>query len=228
MTASPRLLGAVLLLLAGCANGEETPPEASGAVPSFRGSFTPVDDGASVPGFSRFRDELRAVVARRDTAELLARIAPGARLSFDDVPGGPEGFRDMWFSGDTPDGRDPWDILGAVLDGGSVEEDGAVTAPFVYGLWPGEPDPLSHVAIVGGDVDAREGPAETAEVVARVGHLIVPALAPPDAGWRLIRLPDSTAAYVPASKALSPAGYRAAFWEDGGGRWRLQLFLAGD
>ncbi|MEL6617107.1 MAG: hypothetical protein AAFQ43_15300, partial [Bacteroidota bacterium] len=198
MTALPRLLAAACLVFVGCADGETPPPQASGAVPTFRGSFTPVDDGASVPGFSRFRDELREAVARRDTAAFLARVAPGARLSFDDVPGGPEGFREMWFSGDPPDGRDPWRVLEGVLDGGSVEEDDAVTAPFVYGLWPAEPDPLSNVAIVGGDVEAREGPSETSQVMARVGHLIVPVLAPPDDGWRLIRLPDSTAAYVPS------------------------------
>ena len=230
MTASSRALAGVLLVsLAGCTEPDPpTPAPPPSAVPTFRGSYEPIDDGASVPGFSRFRSELRDIVARKDTSALLARVASGARLSFGDDAGGPEGFRQMWFSGSTPEARDPWETLAGVLDAGSVEEDEAVTAPFVYGLWPDTVDVFGHVAIVGQDVPAYEGPSQDAEIVARLSYLIVPALAPPDRGWRMVRLPDSTVAYVSAQKALSPVGYRAAFWEDGGGRWRLQTFLAGD
>ena len=55
-----------------------------------------------------------------------------------------------------------------------------------------------------------------------------PALAPPNAGWRMVRLPDETVAYVPAALALSPVGYRATFWAEPDGTWFLRSFLAGD
>ena len=228
MPASPRFFLVAALALGACADPEPPPPPPEASVPTYRGSFVPVDDGVHVPGFPRFRSELRDAVARKDTAAFLGLVAAGARLSFGDEPGGPEGFRTMWFSGDPPEGRDPWRVLAGVLDAGSVEEDEAVTAPFVYGLWPGEEDPFSNVAIVSENVPAREGPSMSAPIVARLSHIIVPALSPPSDGWRMVRLPDSTVAYVASQKALSPVGYRAAFWEDGGGRWRLQSFLAGD
>lgn len=230
MLASRVALLCALLALGACADVEPPPlpPLPSEAAASFRGSFMPVDDGARVPGFARFRSELREAVARKDTAAFLGFVASGARLSFGDEPGGPEGFRAMWFSGDPPEARDPWRVLAGVLDGGSVEEDNAVTAPFVYGLWPADADPFTGVAVVGQDVPARLSPDSSATVAARLSHIIVTALGPPRDGWREVRLPDSTRAFVSSQKALSPVGYRAAFWEDGSGRWRLQSFLAGD
>ncbi|MEM1057296.1 MAG: hypothetical protein AAGI52_17395 [Bacteroidota bacterium] len=218
------------LALVGCADDPPPPPgPPPPAVLSFEGDYTPVDDGANVPGWETFRDSLRATLARRDTAALLAAVAPDARLSFEEetLVGG-IGLRDMWFRGVTPEGRDPWRTLAGVLDGGSLDEDGAVIAPFVTGLWPEEHDPLSSVAIVEADVPARESPMDSSTVVATVSHLILPALALPEDGWRMVQLPDGRAAYVVAGQALSPIGYRATFWPELDGTWKLRSFLAGE
>lgn len=226
----PRPAALVLALaLSACADRDDPAAPDCCAIPeplpTFAGSFLPLDDGASVPGFARFRDSLRSVVARQDTAALLARVAPGAQASFSGTATGPDAFRAVWFSGPTPNGLSLWRTLGAVLEAGSVEEDGAITAPYVYGMWPGEKDPGAHVAIVRGDVTAYAQPGGIGPV-AEVAHIILPTGGAAAGGWQPIRLPNGDAAYVPSDVALGPAGYRASFWEDAEGRWRLQSFLA--
>ncbi|MEM6327789.1 MAG: hypothetical protein AAF791_11785 [Bacteroidota bacterium] len=221
------LLFALAFPVIACAD-PEPPPDPPPSVRAFSGDYVPVDDGAEVPGWTAFRDSLRATLVREDTLGLLTAIAPDARLSYDTEAVGPDGFRAMWFSGDPPQGRSPWATLAGVLDGGSLDEDGAVIAPFVQALWPDDHDPLSSVAIVETDVEARAAPSAEAEVVATLSTLIVPALAPPDSGWRQIQLPDGQAAFVVAGQALSPLSYRATFWPDPDGTWRLRSFLAGD
>lgn len=227
---SPLLLAAAALALAACQPDASPPDEAPARsspvdVPAFSGDLALVDDGAEDPGFAAFRDTLRAVVARRDTATLLALVAPGARLSFGDTPGGPEGLRAMWFDGETPAGEPVWGVLDHVLDGGSVSEDGAVSVPFVAGLWPETLDPFQHVAVPGHDVPALDGPG--GEPVARLTEVALAVDGPPEDGWWRVELPDGRAAVVAAEDAYSPVGYRATSWDDGDG-WRLRSFLAGD
>ena len=219
------LTGVAGLCLGACQPDAPAETDAAAGVPTWTGDMVLVDDGAASPGFAALRDTLRDVIVRRDTAALLAAVAPGARLSYGDEPGGPEGFRAMWFAGGPPDGAPVWDVLSRVLEGGSVDEDGAVTAPSVAALWPESLDPFTHVAVPGQAVEARSAPG--GPVVGRLTETVVPATRPARGGWQPVRLPDGREAVVPADEALSPVGYRAAFWDDGGG-WQLQTFLSGD
>lgn len=225
----PLLAATALLALAACqpdASPElDADPEVPAELPTFSGDLALVDDGARDPGFSAFRDTLRAVVARRDTAALLALVAPDARLSFGDTPGGPEGVRAMWLDGEPPTGEPIWDVLDHVLDGGSVAEDGAVSVPFVAGLWPEDLDPFEHVAVPGRDVPALDAPG--GEPAVRLTEVALPVDGPPEDGWWHVTLPDGRTAIVAVEDAYSPVGYRATFWDDGDG-WRLRSFLAGD
>lgn len=225
MTRSLALLAA--LALVSC---QDAAPDAAGGDAPIRidGTFAEVDDGADDPAFVAFRDSLRAIVARRDTAALLAAVAPGARLSFGDDTGGPEGFRQMWFSGTVPDGAPVWGVLGQALRRGSVEADGAYTVPYVFGAWPFDTaDAMTHVAVVGQGVEARESPSDTSRVAALVSHAILATGGLRAGGFQQVRLPDGGAAYVPDSLAVSPLGWRASIWDDGDGM-RLQTFLSGD
>ena len=220
-----------LAVLAACADGETaTAPEPTSDTPEYRGRFVPVDDGAENPEFAAFRRVLRDAVERQDTTAVLAVVAPDARLGFGDGPGGPDGFRSEWFSGPRDDGHDAWTLLASILDAGSVDEEDAVSVPFVGGLWPDTLDAFSHVAIVGDGVPAYAQPHADAEPepVARLSHIIMPVLAPPADGWRMLKLPDGSAAYVESTLALSPVGYRAVFWPEPDGTWLLRSFLAGD
>lgn len=221
------LVALAVLALSGCrdaATPEPTPAPAPD-VPTFTGEFALVDDGAEDSEFVVFREALQDIVVQRDTAALLGLVAPGARLSFGDDPGGPDGFRAMWFDGDPPDGEPVWDRLAHALTGGSVEEDGAVTVPFVIGLWPSDVDPFSNVAVLRPDAPTYDQPG--GQEIARLSQIVLPILAPPLDGWQQVRLPNDRAAYVETTETYSPIGYRAVFWDDGDG-WRLRSFLAGD
>lgn len=210
----------------GCAAVPEAPPTGPPpGLPHYEGAYPLVDDGAASPEFAAFRDRLRGIVARRDTAGLLALVAPDARLSFGSGPGGPAGFRRTWFGGGPPGGEPVWTVLERALAGGSLDEDGAVTVPFVPALWPSDLDPFAHVAVVRRGVPALDAPGGA--TVALLSEIALPILAPPLGGWWQVRLPDGQAAFVPADKALSPVGYRAVFWDDGDG-WLLRSFLGGD
>lgn len=228
------LLAVTALALAGCADDrtsdapEATLPAAPSApaVPHHIGDAERLDDGADEPGFAAFRETLRAIVARRDTAALLALVAPTARLSYGDDAGGPDGFRQMWFSGTPPGGESVWDLVPRLLDGGSVDEDGAVTVPAVGGYVPEGLDPFETVAVVQARVPARASATDTTRI-ATVGHAYLPLRGPQADGVWPVTLPDGRAAVVAWADALSPVGYRAVFWDDGDG-WRLHTFLQGD
>lgn len=215
----PRLPFLAAVLLAAC--GPAGPPDAPAPL-VVTGDLVLVDDGASDPGFSAFRDSLHAVVARRDTAALLAVVADGARLSYDDGPGGAEGMRARWFSGRA--GDPVWVVLRRALDGGSVDEDGAVTIPSVAALWPDDLDPDRTVAVPGQDVPAYTAPG--GPVIAAVTEAALPA-GPADDEWQTVTLPDGRQAVVERDEALRPTGYRAVFWDDGDG-WQLRSFLSDD
>ena len=223
MRALPALLA---LALAACQPDpapQGPPADAGPDVPTFTGELAPLDDGTTVDGFAAFRDTLRDVVARRDTAALLAVVAPGARLSFGDTPGGPDGFRQSWFEGDAPE--PVWDVLATLLEGGSAEEDGAVVVPFVGAFWPEDLDPFETVAVPDRDVSAYDAPGGTE--VARLSEIALPVTGPARGGWRTVTLPDGQTAAVEEAEVLSPVGYRATFWDDGDG-WQMRSLVTGD
>lgn len=217
-----------LLALTACTDTRSADASRGDDVVHVEGTFTAQDFAAGDPDFVAFRDALRATVARRDTAGLLAVVSDGARLSFGDAPGGPAGVRQMWFEGTTPGEETLWGVLERILGAGSVYEDGAATVPFVYGAWPRDSvDAFSHVAVVGERVPARAEPDTSAATVAVISHAILPVLAPPLGGFWQLRLPDGSAAFVSIRDAMSPVGYRAAFWDEGDG-WQMHLLVAGD
>ena len=131
----------------------------------------------------------------------------------------------MWLGGAPPDSAGVWGVLGHILEGGSVEEDGAVTVPSVAALWPEALDPFAHVAVPSLDVDAFDAPG--GRVIARLSETVVSIGAPASGGWQPVRLPDGREGVVATEETLSPVGYRATFWDDGDG-WRLRSFLDGD
>lgn len=237
----PALLAA--LLLTGCGPDDPAPPDplpaspdtataAFPTPPSITGDLAVIDDASEDPSFQRFRERLRGIIAQRDTAALLEVVAPTARVSFGSQAGGPSSFRHLWFTGEPPGGRSVWQLLGGVLDGGSVWEGDAFTAPFVYTLWPDSIDARRNVAVVRSRVPVRASPSDTAAVVATVGRIFLPVpdeASAPD-GWHAIRVPAPVDAvgFVPAEAAFTPTGYRAGFWPDDSGRYRLQFFLTGD
>lgn len=209
------------LALTGCGSPDPPPPQEPLAI---TGDLVLVDDGALDPGFSAFRDTLNAIVARRDTTALLALVADDARMSYGDEPAGAQGMRQLWFQDSARAGASIWTVLGWILAGGSVDEDGAVTIPSIAALWPDDLDPSAHVAIPGQDVPAYTAPG--GEVVATITEAALPAGRAAD-GWQSVFLPDGREVVVSRDEILSPIGHRAVFWDDGDG-WRLRSFLSDD
>ena len=222
----PVALGLAALGLAACATDDGAPDGAPGdeALLVFEGTGELIDDGAGSPGFSAFRDSLRAIVARRDTSALLALVAEDAQLSYDDAPGGPDGFRAMWFEATPPEPI--WTVFDRILAAGSVEEDGAFTVPFVAGLWPEELDPGAHVVAVGDSVLALDRPGGTPLARLAGVHTLALSDSADAASWHVL-LPDGRDAYIDRAQAASPIGYRATFWPSEGADYQLHVFVSG-
>ena len=222
MSPFPTLLAVALVGAAAC--GSAPAPAQPSDVPAFQGDFVPVDDTALDSAFAAFASELRRVVEARDTTALLAMVADGARLGFDEGPHGPGGMRARWFgrAGD----RALWDVLEGVCAWGFVAEDDAFTAPYVFALWPSDADPFAHVAVPGERVPARAEPG--GEVVATLSTMTVPILGPRRGDAWLVRLPNGDAAWLAAGDVVSPLGWRLSAWPDAQGAWQIQSLLSGD
>ena len=217
----------LLVLAVGLASCDRPDGPSTDTLPVFEGAGDFLDDGAETPEFAEFRDSLRAIVTRQDTAALLLTVADGAQLSYDDAPGGPDGLYALWFAKDASPPEPLWSIFDRLLSAGSVEEDGAFTIPFVAGLWPEDLDPFAHVAAVGDSVSVLDRPGGV-EVARISGVLILPLADSTEADTWYVVLPDGSKAHIPRTSAVSPVGYRATFWQTPEGDWKLQIFVTGE
>lgn len=189
----------------------------------------PVDEAAAQPEFFTFRASLLRAVQARDTAALLAALAPDMCNSLGGEGGIPE-FQAMWRPSD-PDSR-VWETLVSVLSlGGTFHGDTMFIAPYTFSRFPGGFDAFDHVAVVGADVRVRGAPSDTAPILTRVSFDILPiareAGYPGDEEWVPVRLENGRPGYVHATYARSPIGYRAVFVRRGG-VWRMRALVAGD
>jgi hypothetical protein len=189
--------------------------------------FLPVDEASSRPDFFSFRAQLQRVIARHDTAALLAIVHPQVRNSFGDNDGIDE-FRRMWNIGAADSGI--WDVLGTVLGlGGSFQDDNTFAAPYVFSRWPAQRDAFEHVAVIGRSVRVRSQPNAGAPAIAAISFTILP-VARPDVdveGWTAVRVDRNRTGYIASQFVRSPIDYRAIF-RDEGGQWKLVTLVAGD
>jgi hypothetical protein len=191
-------------------------------------SFRPLDEAPRVPGFLEFRQRLVGIVARRDSAALMAIVDPAIKFSFGDAHGS-GGFRRAWFGPATQ--GDVWTELGAVLaQGGTFASDSQFIAPITFAAWPQDLDPFEHLAVIDSGAVVRAAPAADAAALGTLGWQIVRMHGGYDArenGWIAIDRGAAPPGYVAAGALRSPVGYRV-FFERRGGRWRMTLFVAGD
>jgi hypothetical protein len=194
--------------------------------------FPPVDEAARVPDFAAFRTRLRAAIAARDTAALLAAIDPKIRTSFGDSDVGSGGFRAQWRLDDPASPL--WGELERTLAlGGSFASgDSAFVAPYVFSRWPNDLDSFENVAVVTSGAPALAEPRAIANPLARLGPQILargPYAEPSPAsrGFTRVRLGDGRLAWLANADVRSPVDYRAFFARRGDG-WRITIFVAGD
>jgi hypothetical protein len=231
-------------------DGQQTAPEASSSaaneseaaaggraqnsLPMLVGGtrLVPVDEAASDPAFSAFRQRLHQIIDRRDASALREVLAPRIHYSFGGGDPSPEGFFEHWSRVST----DLWTELDEVLSlGGKFDERGGVrrfVAPYVYAAWPEAIDPFTHVAAICDETIVRAAPGDDAEATSRLDHHIVELVSDdrfndPDSSWRKIRMPDGGEGYVASECVRSEIDYRAGF-ERIEGEWRMTFFVAGD
>ncbi len=228
-----RWLSIALLALVAAAQAAEPPAPTR---------LAPVDEAARDQSFIQFRNELKAVVARKDAAKLFPYLASDIHLSFGGDYGGPA-FHKMWkpFDKDTK----VWKALALVIDnGGKSPAPGAFVAPYVYATFPEEVDAFTHVVVTNKQAVVRDQPNANARILRKLDHDILTALSVADhdlvLGWsglfqheanpnRWVLTKDSAGrmGWVLAGDLRSPVDYRAIF-EQRKGKWVIQTFLAGD
>jgi hypothetical protein len=187
----------------------------------------PVDEAPRRPDFLAFRQELQAIVERRDVPALLKVLDPNIKVSFGGGDG-IDGFKKKWKLDSNQ--SDVWNELGWVLaHGGTFEETDAFRAPYVYSRWPEKFDPFEHVAVVGSQVRIRSAAAKDAPIIETLTYAIVQLDLESDSQgqWTAIKLTNGRAGFVASQLLRSPVDYRA-FFNRVDGRWRMTAFVAGD
>lgn len=187
----------------------------------------PVDQAANQADFFVFRARLQSTVARRDRQAILEVVHPHIKNSFggDD---GIAGFKKTWAI-DKPNSK-LWETLATVLAlGGTFGPDDTFTAPYVFATWPQDADSFTHFAVLGSDVKLHQKPNARSALVGTLDFSIVESIDEPTmpALWAKVRDGSGKTGYVQRRFIRSPIDYRAIFMKTDG-RWRLQMFLAGD
>jgi len=188
----------------------------------------PVDDAPRDPSFLRFRETLRAAVARRDVKFLLSIVDPEIKLSFGDDDG-LERFKEMW-QPEKPESK-IWRELGEVLRLGGTfgyEQDSSHTfwAPYVFGGFKNTDslDAYGAMVVIGEEVRVRSLPSVQAPVIAIVSQEVVFTVTetlkdgekpddpkfskvPP---WAHVTISSGRTGYIWRKHLRSPIDYRAA------------------
>jgi hypothetical protein len=206
---------------------------AQAAAPPVSARLAPVDEAAKDPSFVQFRNELKAVIARRDAAKLFHYLASDIHLSFGGDYGGPE-FHKIWkpFDKDTK----VWAVLSLIVDnGGKFIAPGGFAAPYVYAAFPEDLDSFEHVVVTNPAAVLRERPAANARVIRKLDYGIVKVVkssgkmqheANPN-DWDEVLTATGQRGFVPSADIRSPVEYRAIF-EKRKGKWVIQTLVAGD
>jgi hypothetical protein len=190
----------------------------------------PVDRCASDASFVAFREAMRAAIARRDSAALLAMVSTDIAFGFGEEPGR-EGFVRHWAL-EQPATSGLWRQLEAALAlGCDRDQNGALWAPSMSLPDPDAPDDASYegnvLALPGGLLRAEA--SDSGEVIARLNWdvMMLTREDDPESRWAHVGIADNRQGYVLRSQIRSFTDYRAIF-ERRGGRWLMTAFIIGD
>lgn len=193
----------------------------------------PMDEGPRDASFLKFRNEFKAVVARKDTKGLMKIVTPNIQNSF----GGDNGaanFKKMWKPQDAK--SDVWPVLKLVLDmGGNFDSKTEFAAPYVFSAFPGDIDGFKAVVVTTPDAVMRDKPKVDATVVRKLDYDILTLVtgakklqheAGPD-DWIEVKDAAGKQGFVLQRDARSPIDFRAGFKKIKG-RWRMVDLVVGD
>jgi len=190
------------------------------------------DDGPQDASFVKFRNELKATIARKDAAALFAVLASDIKIDFGGFGGGPE-FQKMWkpYDKNSP----VWAALSLVVEqGGNFDSPVRFSAPYVYSAFPSDIDGLDHLVVTNEAAVLRAQPKPDAPIIRKLDRDILTwisgAKAQHEAGpddWTQVKDAKGNDGFVLARDVRSPIDYRA-FFEKRKGKWQMTMFLAGD
>ena len=131
----------------------------------------PFDEASQDASFLKFRNDLKAVIARTDTAALMKIVAPDIKNGF----GGDDGaakFRKMWRP---EDAKSPlWRALSLVVDqGGNFDSKTTFSAPYAFSAFPSDVDGVTTVVVTQEGAVMRTKPKADAAVVRTLDHDIL-------------------------------------------------------
>lgn len=197
-----------------------------------RQSFVPRDEALANTDVLALRDRLRAAVAARDVDGLAAAACPDLSLS-DDGPGGPDELRQML----TPSGTNPqsavdnrWQVLAETLAApGYFDAEGEFWMPYHWRIQlPARIDPTQAFFVNGENVNLRQAPDRSGDILTRVSFEVVLAAGfDPEAEYRAVILSDSTRGYLHRDYLTPMSGARAALVRSPEGIWQLCTFTTG-
>lgn len=200
------------------------------------------DDGPQDASFVKFRNDLKAIIARKDASALFTHLASDIKIDFGGFGGGPE-FTETW----KPYDKDSkvWAALSLVVEqGGNFDSPVRFSAPYVYSAFPSDVDIENKVVVTNEDAVLREKPNQSARIIRKLdrdiltlgslvdgdlvtaGSYMAQHEAHPQA-WYSVKDAKGVTGFVPAKDVRSPIDYRASF-ERRKGRWFITMFLAGD
>ena len=211
-------------------SADQTTKPLSSEVRIDNGRLLPTDGGLEDPGFTVFRNELLAAVARKDAQFLRSVLAPDVKIGFGFEPDNSSEFERKWKI-ESPDSQ-IWTKLDGVLElGGRFETwngERVFCAPYLCGTWPQKFDPFSYVAVIAAEVQLRSSPDDSSESLAKLSYNVVRLIDwTQDRQWAQVAMPNGTSGFVQAEYVRSPIDYRATFRKLDG-KWVISAFLAGD
>lgn len=195
---------------------------------AFAQSFKPVDEAAKNPDFLKFRNQLKTIIAKKDTKALLAIVDKNIHMSYGNNNGIAE-FKKEWKL-DKPNNSPLWSEMSTVLSlGGQFDREGEFMAPYVFSAWPENKDGFENVAVIGTKVRIRAEPNLSSTVVGNANYEILPldTARNTQQKWVAVKLKNGKTGYIAEQYARSPVDYRAFFKKDKG-QWKLITFIAGD
>lgn len=193
----------------------------------------PMDDGPTDASFVKFRDDFKAIVARKDTNALMKIVMPNIQNSF----GGDNGaanFKKMWKPQEAK--SDVWPVLKLVLDmGGNFDSKTEFSAPYVYSAFPSDLDGFENVVVTAPDAVLRDKPKADAAIVRKLDYDILTLVTGAKklqhetgtSDWLEVKDVAGKHGFVLNREVRSPTDFRAGFKKIKG-RWRMVDLVVGD
>jgi hypothetical protein len=194
----------------------------------------PFDEATQDASFLKFRNELKATIARKDALALMKIVDKNIKNGF----GGEDGaakFKAGW-KPETPDSQ-VWRALSLVIElGGNFDNKTTFAAPYAFSAFPSDVDGFTTVVVTAEGAVMREKPKPDAPVVRTLDHDILTFAGEAsgklqheatEADWIEVKDAKGKRGFVRHLDVRSPIDYRAYF-EKRRGKWLMTAFLAGD